>query len=180
LQGYGDTLDTVKEGEVAEGKWKYVQVSLKDQAGEEKLVVRSYKVIQPSENMRFNCRPSIIDISLLKGYKYHAEMYKVLMKKLSKKGLQGTVIGGGRIIRDSSKKVSYAMSKNKLNSEHDCIVIKLMFSPLPFTPSPLFQTISVYGYSKTFGRCAGCNEQSANILERAYPGFKIDWSDEGY
>ena len=38
----------------------------------------------------------------------------------------------------------------------------------------------VYGYSKTFGRAAGCNEASANLIRGAYPDYSVTWSDGGY
>ena len=30
------------------------------------------------------------------------------------------------------------------------------------------KTISIYGYSKTFGRAPGCNEHSAQLIQQAY------------
>ena len=42
------------------------------------------------------------------------------------------------------------------------------------------KTISVYGYSKTFGRAAGCNERSAAMIREALPAYAVDWSDAGY
>ena len=38
----------------------------------------------------------------------------------------------------------------------------------------------VYGYSKTFGRSPGCNEATAEMIRGALPGYRVDWSDEGY
>ena len=42
------------------------------------------------------------------------------------------------------------------------------------------RTISIYGYSKTFGRSPGCNERTAAIVRGELPGYQVDWSDEGY
>ena len=42
------------------------------------------------------------------------------------------------------------------------------------------KTISVYGYSKTFGRCPGCNERTAIILREEFPEYEVTWSDDGY
>jgi phosphohistidine phosphatase len=42
------------------------------------------------------------------------------------------------------------------------------------------KTISVYGYSKTFGRCPGCNERTAIILREEFPEYETTWSDDGY
>ena len=67
------------------------------------------------------------------------------MKPLKKQGIQGSVVGGGRIIRDDKS-----------------------------------LTMSVFGYSKTFGRSPGCNEASAEILRAEFPEYSVTWSDEGY
>lgn len=45
---------------------------------------------------------------------------------------------------------------------------------------PEEKQVSVYGYSKTFGRAVGCNAASAALIENSYPGFQVTWSDEGY
>ena len=42
------------------------------------------------------------------------------------------------------------------------------------------KTISVYGYSKTFGRSPGCNERTAGIIREVLPGYEVTWSDAGY
>lgn len=44
------------------------------------------------------------------------------------------------------------------------------------------RTINVYGYSKTFGRCAACNRISSELI-RAAPEFRryaVRWSNQGY
>ena len=41
------------------------------------------------------------------------------------------------------------------------------------------KTASVYGYSQTFGRVAGCNKQSAGLIS-THLGYKVQWSDDGY
>jgi hypothetical protein len=40
--------------------------------------------------------------------------------------------------------------------------------------------ISVYGYSKTYGRCSACNERAAALIRAAYPGLTVTWTNEGY
>ena len=43
-------------------------------------------------------------------------------------------------------------------------------------------TINVFGYSKTYGRCAACNQLSSELI-RAAPEFRryaVRWSNEGY
>ena len=44
------------------------------------------------------------------------------------------------------------------------------------------RTISVYGYSKTYGRCEACNRQAAELLRASpeYGQFPVSWSNEGY
>ena len=42
------------------------------------------------------------------------------------------------------------------------------------------RSISVYGYSKTFGRAPGANEKTAEILREHFPDYSVEWSDKGY
>ena len=53
---------------------------------------------------------------------------------------------------------------------------------VPPAQAPLLKgkAVSVYGYSKTFGRSAGCNEHSAALIGEALPECKVTWSDKGY
>ena len=67
----GQNLTTVASVEIAPGKWKYVQIELRD--GEAtKRIVRSFA-----------------------GRKFHADMFEKAMQDLEPLGLQGVVIGGG-------------------------------------------------------------------------------------
>ena len=66
-------LEGVPDVEIAPGKWKYVQIKLFS-GGESKLVVRN------TANLG-----------------YHPEMYDHAMHKLRPLGIEGEVIGGGRI-----------------------------------------------------------------------------------
>ena len=45
---------------------------------------------------------------------------------------------------------------------------------------PKKKTVSIYGYSKTFGRAKGCNERSAEIVRRSFPDYNVTWSDDVY
>ena len=47
---------------------------------------------------------------------------------------------------------------------------------------PAAGVVRIFGYSKTFGRCKGCNEKSAEILRRhpLFQGYAVTWSDDGY
>jgi phosphohistidine phosphatase len=38
--------------------------------------------------------------------------------------------------------------------------------------------ISIYGYSMQFGRAE--HETTAKLLREAYPGFTVEWSNDGY
>jgi phosphohistidine phosphatase len=44
------------------------------------------------------------------------------------------------------------------------------------------QTISIFGYSKTYGRCEPCNRQAAEILRQTprYAQYHVHWSNDGY
>ena len=46
--------------------------------------------------------------------------------------------------------------------------------------NPQRKRLEVYGYSKTFGRCAWCNERVAAMLRKQYPAYAVTWSNEGY
>ena len=46
--------------------------------------------------------------------------------------------------------------------------------------TPAIDSIQVYGYSKTYGRCEDCNNISAAMLREAYPGRRVTWSNDGY
>ena len=118
----GGQLASVATVAIAPGKWKYVQIELRDGGGATKRVVRSFA-----------------------GRKFHADMFEKAMEELQPRGLRGVVIGGGRIEYDTTAK-----------------------------------SVSVYGYSKTFGRAAGCNEHSAALIRQALPECKVTWSDKGY
>ena len=48
------------------------------------------------------------------------------------------------------------------------------------THDPEHKKLEVYGYSKTFGRCAWCNERVAAMLRKHYPSYSVTWSNEGY
>ena len=70
-------LHSVPEVDIAEGKWKYVQIELTAPGEEPKLVVRNTA-----------------------GLAYHPDMYEAAMDALERQGLKqvrGRVIGGGRI-----------------------------------------------------------------------------------
>ena len=45
---------------------------------------------------------------------------------------------------------------------------------------PARKTLNVFGYSMTFGRCEKCNQETAHMLEQAYPDYKVTWSNDGY
>ena len=40
--------------------------------------------------------------------------------------------------------------------------------------------VEVYGYSKTFGRCTGCNEIAADLLREHCETCRVNWTDAGY
>ena len=42
------------------------------------------------------------------------------------------------------------------------------------------KTIFIYGYSNAYGRYEGQHEKSRELIQGAFPGYKVTWSDEGY
>ena len=75
---------------------------------------------------------------------------------------------------------TYKTLMQKLKKRHGDVVVGSVIGGGRISRDPKLQMISVYGYSKTFGRCAGCNERSAGILRAQYPDYEVSWSDEGY
>ena len=51
---------------------------------------------------------------------------------------------------------------------------------IEYCPARQPPTVSIYGYSKTFGRSEGCNKLSASLVSAAMPAAKVSWSDDGY
>lgn len=47
---------------------------------------------------------------------------------------------------------------------------------------PKKKTVLVFGYSKTFGRAAGCNQLSSELVQAdpVYRRYKVTWNDDGY
>lgn len=41
------------------------------------------------------------------------------------------------------------------------------------------RVVSVFGYSRTFGRSAGCNKRTAGLIS-THMRYKVAWSDDGY
>jgi hypothetical protein len=41
------------------------------------------------------------------------------------------------------------------------------------------RTVSVFGYSRSFGRAEGCNKKTAGIIS-THLQYKVNWSDDGY
>eukprot|EP00241_Pyramimonas_parkeae_P007702 CAMPEP_0114234484 /NCGR_PEP_ID=MMETSP0058-20121206/5734_1 /TAXON_ID=36894 /ORGANISM="Pyramimonas parkeae, CCMP726" /LENGTH=158 /DNA_ID=CAMNT_0001346167 /DNA_START=208 /DNA_END=681 /DNA_ORIENTATION=- len=112
-----DVLAGIPSVELAHGKWKYVAIDISSRGGGTKRVVRS-----------------------IANIKFHAQTFESTMNRLRPLGIEGRVVGGGRI---------------------------------EFYPET--KTVSIYGYSKTFGRAPGLNENSAKIIEGAFPDYNVQW-----
>ena len=86
--------------------------------------------------------------------RYHAEVYQRLMREL--RAAEATVLVVGRVV-----------GGGRIRFDGDD-------SPTP--------RAAVWGYSKTFGKTAGCNEKTAAIITREVPRFenRVEWSDDGY
>jgi len=86
-------LESIPAVDLAEGKWKYVQIELTAPGEPQKRVVRSARV------------------------GYHPEVYELTMNSLARSHgpvVRGTVIGGGRIVYDPSARTVdiYGYSKS--------------------------------------------------------------------
>mmetsp|Transcript_11285 Transcript_11285/g.12798 ORF Transcript_11285/g.12798 Transcript_11285/m.12798 type:complete len:332 (+) Transcript_11285:186-1181(+) len=81
----------------------------------------------------------------------HPVAAKLIEASLKQYGLAMQVVGGGRITRHGLKK---AKRKDGL--------------------------ISIFGYSKSFGRCDDCNERACALIAAAYPDYVVRWSNQGY
>jgi phosphohistidine phosphatase len=86
--------------------------------------------------------------------RYHAEVYQRLMREL--RAAEATVLVVGRVV-----------GGGRIRFDGDD-------SPTP--------RAAVWGYSKTFGKTAGCKEKTAAIITREVPRFenRVEWSDDGY
>ena len=83
----------------------------------------------------------------------HADLFEAAKREVSwsHPRAQVSLLGGGRLKRDAAGDVAGAE-----------------------------EGMSVYGFSATFGRCARCNEITAAILRKNFPGEAVAWSNEGY
>jgi len=80
----------------------------------------------------------------------HPDAARISRNSLNKYGIEATVLGGGRITR------------HKL------------------TKSTKKGLISIFGYSRTYGRCEDCNRKVCDFVAAAYPGHVVRYSNEGY
>ena len=44
------------------------------------------------------------------------------------------------------------------------------------------RTVSIWGYSKTYGRCEACNERAAALIRSspAHAQYRVTWTNDGY
>mmetsp|Transcript_3871 Transcript_3871/g.4710 ORF Transcript_3871/g.4710 Transcript_3871/m.4710 type:complete len:335 (+) Transcript_3871:217-1221(+) len=81
----------------------------------------------------------------------HPVAAQIIGDALKQYGMEIKVLGGGRITRHGLKK---AKRKEGL--------------------------ISIFGYSKSFGRCDDCNERACALVAAAFPDYVVRWSNQGY
>ena len=74
------TMDAVPTVDLAEGEWKYVAIDIRLKGVAKRIVTSTAHL------------------------KFHPDMYEAAMKKLAPLGIQGTVIGGGRVSLDHKAK----------------------------------------------------------------------------
>ncbi len=80
----------------------------------------------------------------------HPDAARVARHDLTKHKLESRVLGGGRITRHKMR-----------NSQRKGL-------------------ISVFGFSRTYGRCGDCNKKTCAFIAAAYPGYLVRYSNEGY
>jgi hypothetical protein len=123
----GQVVDIDKEG-----SYKYVLLKVEDGEGGSALLVRGCPHIEKTK-----CK--------------HANAAERARKELEARGFRTMVMGGGRITRHPSKKIS----------------IKAGY-------------VSIFGYSKTFGACEDCNKHACALIKSAFPDHGVKWSNAGY
>jgi hypothetical protein len=108
-----------------------------------------------------------------------AGKYKYVQIKISIAG------GGEKLVVRNTKGLRfhaemYNAAMNQLHSEYGGIIKGSVVGGGRIRYDVKQKHISVYGYSKTFGRAAGCNKKSAELIRNAMPGFEVEWTDAGY
>lgn len=112
------------------GSFKFVLVHAKDKNGD------GAYVVQGCPHKSKTCK--------------HPDAARTVRHSLARYGLQGTVLGGGRITRHHLK-----------HSEKAGL-------------------ISIFGYSRTYGRCEDCNRKVCDFVAAAYPDYVVRYSNQGY
>ena len=147
--------------DIANGTHKYVQIELSlatAEAGSSglvtKTIVRSYR-----------------------GLKYHAENYRVAMQRTLAKlaaavtrpqrraatasplvTTSGGEGGGSSVLRRLNGRV---IGGGRITCDHER------------------KTVSVFGYSRTFGRAPGCNKRTAGLIS-THLQYEVSWTEDGY
>jgi hypothetical protein len=80
----------------------------------------------------------------------HPDAARYVTKHLEAHGIEPRVLGGGRITRHHLRKSKKA------------------------------GLISIFGYSRMFGRCEDCNKKACVFIAQAYPDYVVRWSNQGY
>jgi hypothetical protein len=80
----------------------------------------------------------------------HWEAARPARSSLASHGIDSQVVGGGRITRHHLRKSAKA------------------------------GLISVFGYSRSFPKCADCNKRACEFVAAAYPDYVVRWSNQGY
>mmetsp|Transcript_2680 Transcript_2680/g.5222 ORF Transcript_2680/g.5222 Transcript_2680/m.5222 type:complete len:344 (+) Transcript_2680:234-1265(+) len=80
----------------------------------------------------------------------HPDAARTARTPLATHGLSSRVLGGGRVTRHHLRKSKKA------------------------------GLISIFGYSRTYGRCTDCNKIACQLVAHAYPEYVVRWSNAGY
>mmetsp|Transcript_12763 Transcript_12763/g.20647 ORF Transcript_12763/g.20647 Transcript_12763/m.20647 type:complete len:322 (-) Transcript_12763:545-1510(-) len=80
----------------------------------------------------------------------HPDAARVVKTSLTSHGIEAKVLGGGRITR-------HHLRKSKKSG-----------------------LISIFGYSRTYGRCEDCNKKACDFIAASNPNYVVRWSNHGY
>ncbi len=80
----------------------------------------------------------------------HPDAARYVSKHLEAHGIKTRVLSGGRITRHRLRKSKKA------------------------------GLISIFGYSRLYGKCEDCNKKACTFIASAYPDYVVRWSNQGY
>lgn len=164
-------MDDIKEVEIdGQGKFKYIQITVKDKQGNEKLIVRGHKT------------------------SYHSNILDDFQSKYSQ--FQSESPGGGRIDHDPGQKrifvYGYSMvikfADYSFPTCHPNTHLKLKYLFIPDrTPEPVDNLLisccldhqdNLFCIFQSFGQPD--HAKTCELIRKHYPDYTVEWSNEGY